>query len=306
MADSSQLYQAVTAHLSAVQQDPTTQLNERLLHEAEIFLPPHLHDDNKPQKRLQHLVAQLSALLPTLQQDPSPAVRLLQKLVHPFSFTEILRLTPTVDFSAALDPAATPFHALALSLLAKAARSPQDAALLAGLPREVHSLVRLWLTCADGGTAEAAQAVILDLLAVDREPAAASGGVANGHSHPQGQGLFWRRFFGDRDIYGLLFSCCSLGPHGDAVLSKNARTLAQARLMAAVPRIGALDWACLARKHHPDIESLYGGSATDDCGLLAYVSLRMVDYENDILIHMNLLQYYASLVETVRETSVNR
>lgn len=307
MADSAQLYQDVTAHFAAVQQDPTTPLNDRLLHEAEIFLPPHLQHDTE-QQRLQRLVAQLSALLPTLQQDPAPAVRLLQKLVSHFTFTDVLHLTPAVDFSAALDPAATPFHHLALSLLAKAARSPQDAAVLAGMPLVVLLLVRLWLTSADGSTAEAAQAVILDLFAVDKEhalPAArGGGGVGDGH-HSLGQGLFWRRFFGDRDVYGLLFSCCSLGPRGDAALSKSARTLAQARLMAVVPRIGTLDWACLARKHHTDIESLYGGS-TDDCGLLDYVSLRMVDYEDDVLIHMNLLQYYANLIETVREASINR
>lgn len=306
MTDVTTLYDQTQGHLASVHNDPTIQLDERLLLEADAFLATQLRDDK--QRRLE-LVVQISTLLPTLQQDPNLVIHLLQKLVVPFSFSDILQLQPPVDFVAALDVAAQPFHRLVLELLDKAAERPQDAALLAGMPRVVFMLIKLWLSTSDMGTADAAQDLILSLLKTDKEPAKPGVStddvlpIADGSSH--GQGLIWRRLFGDKDVYGLFYSCCSLGPYGDAALPKNVKTVAQARLMAILPKIGLLDWSYISRSHQPDIESLYGLSPSD-YGLLDYVSLHMVDYKNDVLIHINLLQYFTELIGVVKQASINK
>ena len=294
MSDSD-LQQRLQAHLSDVQSNPSTPLDERLFKEAEVFLATQLF--SQPAELLS-LITALSSLLPTLQQDPSPVISLLGKLVDPFSFSDVLQLNPPVDFVAGLDVSAVPFNLLVLQLLSKASKSSKDAAILANMPAVIHALVNLLLCTPEMGVADKAINILVELLQADREEANVAVHGVGFDSIPKagGQGLLWRRVFGDKDIYSIFFSPCDLKSGGP---SKREKTVAQARLLALLPRIGQLDWNYLLRSHHPEIEREHGLAA--DESLLDFASHYMVDIKDDVLVHMNLLQFYADLIAHVHD-----
>jgi len=298
MVNGASLHKRLREHLQNVLDEPAKTLDQRLLEDCEVLLPPEIGNDRSV---LHGLVVQISQLLPNLQQDPTPLAKLLTRLVEPFSFSEILALDPPVDFVAGLDVAAQPYHTLFLSLLRKASRTSKDAATLAGMPSVVQALVTLWLSTSDMAIADDAANLLVDLLRIDREPSdMAVHGVGDDADHTsRGQGLVWRRAFGDKDIYSLLFSIPSL-KNKSGSLGKKEKSIAQARLMAILPRIGLLDWNYLLRSHHEDVEREFGLQAGKE-GLLDYVARYMVDYKNDVLIHMNLLQFFADLLSMIRE-----
>jgi len=287
------LQERLQAHLSDVQTNPSTTLDERLFKEAEVFLATQLY--NQPAALLD-LITALSALLPSLQQDPSPVISLLGKLVDPFSFSDVLQLDPPVDFVAGLNVSAVSFNLLVLQLLSKASQSSKDAAVLANMPAVLHALVSLLLCTPEMGVADKAMKVLVELLRADREEANVAVHGVGFDSVPKagGQGLLWRRVFGDKDVYGILFSACDLSTGG---LSKREKTVAQARLLALLPRIGQLDWNYLLRSHHAEIEHEHGLAAGE--GLLDFASHCMVDIKDDVLVHMNLLQFFADLLTLV-------
>lgn len=300
MSDLSDLATRLQAHLDQVQADPSIALDERLFKQAEVFLVVQLRDD--PTQSI-GLITALSSVLQTLQQDPAPVISLLTKLVEPYSFSDILGLQPPVDFVAGLSLAAVPFNSLVLQLLAKASQSSKDVAILANMPAIVQALVNLLLCTQDVGVADKAANVIVELLAVDKEATdVSSHGVgADSTLKAGGQGLLWRRVFGDKDVYNLFCSICSLNHEGPADIGKREKTVAQARLLTLIPRLGQMDWHTIARSRHPEIEQAYG--LKSDEGLLDFVSQYMVDTKDDVLIHMNLLEFFSNLITMIREPS---
>ena len=300
MSDSSDLRTRLQEHLDQVQADPAIPLDEKLFKQTEVFLVLQLHEDSS---QLIGLITSLSSLLQTLQQDPAPVISLLSKLVEPFSFSDILNLQPPVDFGAGLDIAAVPFNSLVLQLLAKATRSSKDVAILANMPVVVLALIKLLLCTRDIGVADRAANVLVDLLIADKEGSDVLNHGVGAETLPKagGQGLLWRRLFGDKDVYSLFYSICSLEHAGPAPLGKREKTVAQARLLALIPRLGQLDWHVITRSHHPDIEEAYGLNASE--GLLDFASLHMVNIKDDVLIHMNLLHFFSDLIKMIREPS---
>lgn len=300
MSATSDLSTRLQAHLDQVQADPATPLDEKLFKQAEVFLVPQIRED--PTQSIS-LVTSLSSLLQTLQQDPGPVTSLLSKLVEPFSFSDILSLQPPVDFVAGLNVAAVPFNSLVLQLLAKATRASKDGAILANMPAVAQALVNLLLCTPDVGVADRAAHVLVELLTADKEATdVLSHGIgAESSPKPGGQGLLWRRIFGDKDVYGLFYSICSLRHAGSSSFGKREKTVAQARLLTLLPRLGRLDWHAITQSHHPGIEQEYGLTAGE--GLLDFVSLHMVDTKDDVLIHMNLLQFFSELITMIREPS---
>jgi hypothetical protein len=190
----------LNTHLTDLQANPTTTaIDTRLFDEAELILPEYIS-----QQETFTLVQQLSALLQDIQQNPTPAVNLLIRLLNPFAFSDVLAFDPPVNFAVGLDVGfdapegvMLPFNRLMLALLEKAASSSADAATVASKPEVVQALVKLWLCSADTGVATTASKLLLDLLRVDREV----------FDHPDqhvpsgGQGLVWKRIFGDRNVY---------------------------------------------------------------------------------------------------------
>ena len=96
MADQSlRLLSTLKAHLRQVEDDPSRPLDVKLLEECIVFLPQDLVDDASENSQL---VSQISTLSSQLQQDPTYLIRLLQELVEPFTFADVLSLQPQVDF----------------------------------------------------------------------------------------------------------------------------------------------------------------------------------------------------------------
>lgn len=298
------LYDQVYVHLTKVNDEAETSLNIRLLEEAQQFLSPELLSSSKEQERI-HLVSYISLLLPKLQQDPTPVVELLKNLIKPYSFSDVLAFDPPVDFVAGLDLSARPYNDLILSLLAKAAASPKDAAHIATMPTVVHGLVKLWLCTPGLSTADKAAEVLGDLLKADREPSEVGihGVGVDAIRASGGQGLLWRRIFSDKDIYSQFYDMCDLKSQSK-VLGKKEKTIAQARLMAFAPQLGVLDWNYLTKSHNPTIERNHGLDSRQ--GLLDFIAINMVDYKDDVLIHVNLIQFFSHLIATVRKDSEKR
>jgi hypothetical protein len=279
MASSDDLLQRVQAHLKQVEDAPeTAPLDEKLLDTTGYTLVPVIDPSGRHQ-----LILQAYQLLPTLRQDPTPVVRLLTKLLDPVSLGDILSLEPPVDFVAGLDVAARPFNGLTLSLLEKA--DINLARRLASThPPIFVSLVRLWLATEDEGIADQASKVLIHFLKVDgRDPDAPV--------HP-----VWKRIFGDRGVYEQFYAMTDLKAGKDSTLSKNQKTIAQARLMDWLPTVGSLDWTSISQSYHPEIESAFGLPAGEQ-SLLDYASSYMVDYKGDVLMHRSLINFFSKLLE---------
>jgi hypothetical protein len=213
----------------------------------------------------------------------------------------------------ALHSPSPPVNILALSLLEKAALSPSDAAIVAGMKEVVSELVILWLCTPDTEVAEKARGVLESLLEVDCGTSDAGDIDVNmedsgstGGKNGRGQGLMWRRIFGDRDIYSLLFSLCSLktAGTGEGQRGKREKTLSQARLLGLLQRLAALDFGTITHSHHPDLEASYG-LRNDREGFLDFAAIHMVDTKDDVLMHMTLIDFFAELLKGTSHPDTN-
>lgn len=229
------------------------------------------------------LLNELSRLLPLVQQDPTPITDLIDRLISPirYDFTRVLSIDPPVDFVAGLGPPSPPVNTTTLNLLQKAQHRIGDVGIVAGKADAVGALVRLWLCSPDTAVARLAHDVISGLLQAE------VGGQEDTVS-TRGKWM-WRRMFRDRDIYGSIFSICSLTTIGqDGQPSKRDKTVAQARLLDMILRI---DGDVVRQSQIPEIEEQYG---VNEGGLLHFAAIHMVDYRNDVLMHVNLLDFYAT------------
>lgn len=282
-------------NISAVTADPSTPLDKRLFEEAELVLAETLSAEQR-----QSLVVDLSTILQTLQQDPTPVVNLLLRLVKDFSYADVLSLG-NVPFTQglALGPHMTAFNRLILALLRKATLNAADAASVAAMLDTMLALVRLWLWTDDTGIAGQCSDLLVDLLKVDQEIMS----DPDAHLPKGGQGLVWKRIFGDRDVYNTFFEVCSAKGPSKEKPNKTIRTLAQARLMEWLPKVGIMDWSAISKSHHPDIESSYGLKA--DAGLLDFAVLHMVDFKDDVLMHVCLVDFYSNLLRIAPNPSTS-
>jgi hypothetical protein len=283
----------LAAHLHTVAEDATTPLDSNLLEQCELFTSTPEYQ-TRLWKDTQPLFLQIAALLPQLQQDPSPLIHFIIKLAAPYRFDDIKH----VDFEIALDLQATPFHPLILSLLAKAAVSSADAQALANRPGVMSSVVRLWLCTQDAGVAVQAEHLLTSLLDVSKNEPVSAG---EGSSHTHGNGPMWRRLFSDRDIRSLYYHYTSpkqLTSPPLPLLNKRGKTIAQARLLSWLPRVGSMDWGTLVAPHNLDVEREAG--LGENYGLLHYATKNMVDTDDDILMHMTLINFFSTLITTVK------
>lgn len=301
------LVQKVQTHLEEVEADPSMPLDVKTLEECEYLVVPRVDDHPLLRDRL---VSQISGVLPRLQQDPNPLIRLLSQLSEPYPFEKVLSMQPPVDFVAGLSPDAEPYNLLMINLLRKAGDSPSETSHLASMPMVVRSLVMLWLQSPEIGIADAAGTTLLQLLETDQEATSVAvhgiGDAAAGSHKPSGTGLLWRRVFGDKDIYSLLFMTFDRGrdPAGSSMSTKQ-RSLAQARLLAFAPKLGSMDWSYLTRSHQPEIEASFGLNSSKE-GLLDFIAVYMVDYKEDVLLHINLIQFYAQLLSRCQMPSQHK
>ena len=102
------------------------------------------------------------------------------------------------------------------------------------------------------------------------------------------QSLLWRRIFRDIDIYGSIFSLCSLSTAGqNGQPSKRDKTVAQARLL---DMLLCIDSEPVRTSQVRAIEEKYGVEISG--GLLHFAAIHMVDYQDDVLMHITLMDFY--------------
>lgn len=233
------------------------------------------------------LIAQLAELLPKLQQDPTPITHLIEYLIRPsaFTFSRVLAIKPAIDFVAGLSAPLPSINLITLRLLSKASSNKSDSDIIAGQPNIVAALVRLWLRSVDTAVAQMALQTLLGLLTV--------GGEGLSNRQLIDENLMWRRLFRDRDVYGSIFALCSLKTVGqDGQLSKRDKTSAQARLLDILLEI---DSEPVRRSQFPDIERMYG---VTDGGLLNFATLHMIDFTDDIVMHLTLINFFAEFLRS--------
>ena len=294
MAASTATLGELSEHLQKVDQDPTTPLDTDLLERCELSTNTPEYR-NQIWKETRSLFLQIAALLPKLQQDPNPLTHFIIKLAEPYRFDDI----KDINFEIGLDLQATPFHSLILTLLEKATTSSNDAQTLANRPAVILAIVRLWLCTQDAGVATQAEDLLTSLLQVSKNEPVSIDGKSSLHMY--GSGPMWRRLFSDRDISSLYYHYTSLKQLTSPplpLLEKRDRTISQARLLSWLPRVVAMDWNAVASAYGLDAEREVG--LKEDQGLLHYAVLKMVDTEDDMLMHMTLLQFYSVLITTVK------
>lgn len=249
------------------------------------------------------LLNQISGLLPTLQQDPTPVTDLINLLISPpeYNFKRVLTIEPPVDFTAGFSSSLPPVNLAALSLLKKATFKKGDIDLVAGKADVVATLIKLWLCTPDTAVATRAHEVIKGLLLAGKAGNdMGDGGITSdsgttSDSEPwekdlgvMDKGLMWRRVFRDRNIYGSIFSICSLSTIGqEGSRSKREKTISQARLLEMLLGINSNP---IRTSQIPDIEQHFG---VQDGGLLQFAAIHMIDYQDDVLMHMTLINFYA-------------
>ena len=228
----------------------------------------------------------LSAMLPVLRQDPSPATSLVRNLIDvpDFSFQKVLDIVPKIDFVAGLQSESFAINRVTVELLEKAKNDNGDRGILASMNDVVQLLVQQLLLTDDPELHLKILKLLEDVL------------VRPGYSSP----LMWRRILGDRNIYHNFFWICSLTPRlrtneQDCIripqytdgkgLGEKKRAIAQSRLLALIAKI---DDPQIRQSHHLDIEKAYGSK-----NLLDFAVNRMINYQRDVLMHLTLIQFFA-------------
>lgn len=238
------------------------------------------------------LLNHLSELLPTLQQDPTPATSLVSRLISgpDFYFRKVFDIDPRVDFVAGLKSQSIPINVVTVDLLQMAASDDGGGDILATMNEVVYELIKQLLLTSEASLNLEIEKLLDTLLT---------------NSVYKSQ-LMWRRLLGDRDIYHTFFWICSLETPTNLSrvrmdqsldgekLSRNKKTTAQSRLLSLMSKI---DDPQLRQSHHLDIEKAYAAK-----NLLDFAVNKMVDYRSDVLMHLNLMQFFTEwLWESVRK-----
>jgi hypothetical protein len=221
--------------------------------------------------------------LPRIPENHGIIVDLIIKLLRGASFTDCLSFTTPQNLIEALNSPLPSINILAITLLGKASSEPANVGIVAGLRDLVSALIHTWLQTSDTEVTEKAARVLKEFFIAD--------------GSPHGQKLFWRRVFTDKDIYEILFSACSIKSTSDCRTSRE-KTLSQSRLLDMLPTLATINMDLLTQSHHPDIEKKYG---LKNEGLLDFAAVHMVDFKDDILMAMSLIDFYTALLKVEPE-----
>jgi hypothetical protein len=233
------------------------------------------------------------------------------KLLRPVPFTQALTLASEDALIQALRSPAPAAAILAIAVIEKAARNPSDTAILSIMKGVVENFLRTWLSTPHVEVGEKATKVLGDLLEVDCDRRSSAGidtkmnGLQLASNIPPGQGLLWRRIFQDREIYDLLFSLCSFHTigTGEGQLDTRQKSLAQARLLRVLPRLAVLDFQTITHSQFPEIEERYG---VDEQGVLYFAAVDMVNKEEDMLMHITVIDFFAEFLEVMSTTELTK
>lgn len=289
-------------HLQTLLDAPDTPLNAKLFDEVELQLT----ETNIP-PLIPKLLPNLTRILSTFQNDPVILASLAIKLLRPIPFTQVLTLASEESLIQALLSPAPSANILGLTVIEKAARSPSDTAILSIMKSVVEAFLRIWLSTPDVEVGLKATKALGDLLDVDcdrRSVTTRMNGLEITKQRSAGQGLLWRRIFQDIDIYSLIFELCSFTTTGtgEGQLDERQKSLAQARLLRVLPRLAALDFHTISTSHFPSIDRKYGLGAEQ--GLLWFAAAKMVNKEEDMLMHITVIDFFAEFLEVLSMTDI--
>jgi hypothetical protein len=267
-------------------------------------------DTNTP-PLIPRLLPILTQILTIYQKDPAILVSLSIKLLKPIHFTQALTLASEESLIQALRSPAPSANILAISVIEKAAKSPGDTAILSIMNGVVENFLRTWLSSPHVEVGEKATQALGDLLAVDCDRRSSAEMDARMHGLqitsrvPPGQGLLWRRIFQDRGIYELIFNLCSFDTvgTGEGQLDERQKSLAQARLLRVLPRMAALDFQKISSTDFHDIEHRYGVEEGEQ-GILWFAATDMVDKEEDMLMHVTVIDFFTEFLEMISLTDI--
>ncbi|KAF2771533.1 hypothetical protein EJ03DRAFT_30934 [Teratosphaeria nubilosa] len=296
-----QVYERILEHVQSLAQEPAAPNKVRLFEEAELVLPNYLQGSQELLDKRVLLMRHLATDVQDFRRaDRTPSVNLLIRLFDGWTWQQVSEFgTGNVPYKDGLGVGTeagemAPFNRLMICLLEKATASASDAAHAAGMLETMQALVRLWLCTHDTGVATSASNLLLNLLEVDKVMPNEGSRSSDWRARPTGQGLVWKRIFGDRNVYNVFFETCDLG--GKCDLSKNQKTIAQARLLEWLPKVGAMNWTAITCSHHPEVENKYGVKG----GLLDFAALKMVDFKDDVLMHRCLIDFCSNVLFSTR------
>ncbi|PQE06201.1 hypothetical protein CJF30_00005149 [Rutstroemia sp. NJR-2017a BBW] len=292
------------AHLKELVASPDVPLDKQLFDAVELQLT-----DYNISPLIPRLLPNITQILLTTQQDPTPLASLSVKLLQPISFSQALSLASEDALVLALRSPVPAANILAITIIEKASKSPGHVATLSNMKVLIENLVRTWLSNPDVGVGEKATQALGALLDTDCDHRASiTRGVRDmdiDDQKPPGQGLLWRRLFQDQDVYEMFFALCSsksTAPDEDR-LDEKQKSLAQARLLRLLPRLGALDARILCHSSSPDVDRRYV-SPGGEPGLLYFAAMEMVDKE-DLLMHMTLTIFFLEFLEAISTTDIS-
>ncbi|KAM3515915.1 hypothetical protein MY11210_000455 [Beauveria gryllotalpidicola] len=299
------------AHLAELGRDPETPIDARLFDEVEL----QLNDANIP-PLLPTVLVPLTELLRSTSsssRDPEPLLSMMTKLLRPLTFSRVLTLTDSASILTALRSPLPSANLLALTMLHKAARGPDDAALLSTFPELIAALLACWLDAEGSTVAERAARVLGDLLETDCDVVvnvATNGdfGTDIFKRHVPGHGHLWNLIFGSEQLFAIIPRLCRLAsPDSEDDADNLSRTdrqisLAQGRLLRLLPRLATLNLRAISQTSFPELVPLPQSLARETGhGLLQWAALDMIDM-SDILMHYNLIDFFQRFVSLMRIT----
>ncbi|KAH0494178.1 hypothetical protein TgHK011_000808 [Trichoderma gracile] len=278
-------------HLQHLQDDPSLPFNLKLLDDIELQLT----ESNIP------------PLLPTL--------------LSPLTFTRTLTIADPPSLLAALTSPLPGANLLALAIVHKAAKTPTEVALLSTLPDVVDALVTRWLDSPDVGVGERAAKVLGDLLETDcelvREPSpptpaasdsnhgfqvfpAAAAAAANRRRMP-GHGRLWRLILLERPMLQRITTLCSPETTTPPTRPRHQTSLSQGRLLRLLTRLATLNIRAISQTSFPELFPVSDAAAQAlGRGLLQWAALSMVSKADDVLMHLNLIDFFETFVSVMR------
>ncbi|KAM0486154.1 hypothetical protein ACHAPX_000856 [Trichoderma viride] len=295
-------------HLAELENDPAVPFNLKLLDDIELQLT----ESNIP-PLLPTVLPPLTQILKSATQDPSPLLSLTIKLLSPLTFTRTLTIADPPSILAALKSPLPGANLLALAIIHKAAKAPTEAALFSTLPDVVEALIRRWLESPDVAVGERAAKVLGDLLETDCATIRPTEGVngassynINGFSTTSrrripGHGRLWNVIFTQRPFLELIKTLCSPETADPPTRPRHQTSLSQGRLLRLLTRLAALDIRAISTAHQQDIFPLSTTAiAPSDQGILQWAALEMLSGSDDILMHLNLIDFFETFVSVTR------
>ncbi|KAM3440983.1 hypothetical protein MY4824_001767 [Beauveria thailandica] len=299
-------------HLAELR-DPETPIDDELFDDVEL----QLGDANIP-LLLDNVLVPLTQLLrstSTSSRDPEPLLSMTAKLLRPLTFSRVLTLADSASILAALRSVLPRANLLALTMLHKAARGPDDAALLSTFPELVAALLICWLDTESVEVSQRAAEVLDDLLTTDCDVVkdVATNGAFGAFSEEifekrvPGHGHLWNLIFGSEQFFAIIPRFASLNSEDDDADSPSRTerqiSLAQGRLLRLLPRLASLDLRALSQTSFPELVPLRQNLAREvGHGLLQWAALAMIN-KSDRLMHRNLIYFFQEFISVMRVTS---